>query len=43
MWNITVFINQEVKMYEFDTEAEAREAFKKIEGNNKILSEILVY
>jgi hypothetical protein len=42
VWIITAFINQNVKMYEFNTEEEAREAFIDIKGY-KILSEILYY
>lgn len=42
MWIITVFLKQNVKMYEFNTEEEAREAFKNMNGY-KILSEILYY
>ncbi|MBT2654491.1 hypothetical protein J7E81_04420 [Bacillus sp. ISL-18] len=43
MWNITVFSKGKIiMMYEFNTEQEAREAFKNIYGN-KILSEIIYF
>lgn len=40
MWIITVFSKQNVKMFEFDTEEEAREAFKSI-NSYKIITEIV--
>ena len=41
MWVITVFLDKnDPKMYEFDTENEAREAFKYIQGY-KILTEMV--
>jgi hypothetical protein len=41
MWVITVFSDRSSsKMYEFDTENEAREAFKNIQGY-KILTEMV--
>lgn len=41
MWIITVFSKENsTKMYEFETEKEAREAFKGIQGC-KILTEIV--
>jgi hypothetical protein len=43
MWNITVYSKENrIIMYEFDTENEAREAFKNIKGC-KILSEIVYF
>jgi hypothetical protein len=42
MWVITVFLNNDTTLFEFDTEKEAREYFKKLEGY-KILSEIVYY
>jgi hypothetical protein len=41
MWVITVFLNGECAgMYEFDTEQEARESLKNIQGY-KILTEMI--
>lgn len=40
MWIITVFSNKNIKMFEYETEDEAREASKKIFGY-KIISEIV--
>ncbi|MFD0824581.1 hypothetical protein ACT8ZR_02815 [Neobacillus sp. M.A.Huq-85] len=42
MWVITVHSKEHTKMFEFDTESEARETFEKIQGN-KILSEIIYF
>ena len=42
MWVITVHAKENVKMFEFDTEKEAREAFKGIKGP-KILSEVVYF
>lgn len=43
MWAITVFFNDnKTTMFEFDTEEEARNAFKKIQGC-KILSEVVYF
>lgn len=42
MWVITVFLKENIKMFEFNTEEEAREVFKNIKGN-KILSEIVYF
>jgi hypothetical protein len=43
MWVITVFSNKEcIKMYEFNTEKEAREALQYIQGY-KIITEIVDY
>ncbi|MEH7544420.1 MULTISPECIES: hypothetical protein [Bacillaceae] len=40
MWIITVHSKNNLKMFEYDTEKEAKEAFEKIKGC-KILTEIL--
>ena len=40
MWIITIFLNETLKMYEFNTREEANEALKNINGN-KFLSEIV--
>ncbi|MCM2535645.1 hypothetical protein NDK43_29375 [Neobacillus pocheonensis] len=43
MWVITVFSNEEsIRMYEFNTEKEAREFFENIQ-DYKILTEIVYY
>jgi ArsR family metal-binding transcriptional regulator len=42
MWVITVYSKENITMYEFHTENEAREAFKNIQGC-KILSEIAYF
>lgn len=42
MWVITVFSKEQTRIFEFDTEREAREAFNEIEGY-KILSEIVYF
>jgi hypothetical protein len=42
MWVITVYSKENSKMFEFDTEKEARMAFEKIQGC-KILSEVVYY
>lgn len=42
VWVLTIFSNDDVKMYEFDTEKEAREAFRSAKGE-KILSEIIYF
>jgi ArsR family metal-binding transcriptional regulator len=42
MWVITVYSNSNITMFEFDTEKEAREAFKNIQGD-KILSEVVYF
>lgn len=43
MWVITVYLNStNIIMHEFDTEAEAREAFENIPGS-KILSEVIYF
>ncbi|MGS2779615.1 hypothetical protein ACVBAX_19840 [Robertmurraya sp. GLU-23] len=40
MWVITVYLNKNIRMFEYDTEEEAREASKNIFGY-KIISEIV--
>lgn len=40
MWVITVYSKENIRMFEFDTEKEAREVFKNTNGY-KILSEIV--
>ncbi len=42
MWVITLYSEENTAMFEFDTEKEAREAFKNIPGC-KILSEIVYF
>lgn len=43
MWVITVYLNSSnIKMFDFETEKEAREAFEKIQGC-KILSEVVYF
>ncbi|WP_191991881.1 hypothetical protein [Bacillus aerolatus] len=42
MWVITVHSKNNVKMFEFDTEGEAKRAFEKIQGY-KILTEIVYF
>jgi hypothetical protein len=42
VWVITLYLNENLKMYEFNTEEEAKEAFRNIKGD-KILSEIVYY
>jgi hypothetical protein len=42
MWVITLYSEENTTMFEFDTEKEAREAFKNIRGC-KILSEIVYF
>ncbi|MCQ6282842.1 hypothetical protein [Bacillus sp. EB600] len=39
MWIITLYLDANIPMFEFETEEEAREAFKNMKGC-KILSEI---
>lgn len=40
MWVITVYLNHTIKMFEFDTEEEARDVFRNMKGD-KYLSEIV--
>lgn len=42
MWIITVYSKENTTMFEFNTEKEARETFKKIQGC-KILSEVVYF
>ncbi len=42
MWVITVYSKENITMFELDTEKEAREVFKNIQGC-KILSEIVYF
>lgn len=42
MWVITLFLKNDIKMYEFNKEEEARNALKNIKGS-KILSQIVYY
>jgi hypothetical protein len=42
MWVITVHARENTKMFEFDTEREAREAFESIQGS-KILTEVVYF
>lgn len=40
MWIITAHSKNDIKMFEFDTEKEAKAAFERIEGY-KILTEVI--
>ncbi|MFD6211509.1 hypothetical protein [Peribacillus sp. NPDC060253] len=42
MWVINVFLKGNIKIFEFDTEKEAKELFKNMKGT-KILSEIVYF
>ncbi|MFD4819636.1 hypothetical protein [Peribacillus butanolivorans] len=42
MWVITVYSRNNYKIFEFDTEKEAKEAFKGIKGY-KILTEVIYF
>jgi hypothetical protein len=42
MWVITVFLKGNIKIFEFNTEKEAKELFKNMHGT-KILSEIVYF
>ena len=42
MWVITVFLKGNIKIFEFDTEKEAKELFMNMNGT-KILSEIVYF
>ncbi|MGM0878565.1 MAG: hypothetical protein ACQEWV_28705 [Bacillota bacterium] len=42
MWVITVYSKENITMFEFDTEKEAKETFTKVEGC-KILSEVVYF
>ena len=40
MWNITLYEDVRIKMFEFDTEKKAKEVYKNLKGN-KYLSYIV--
>lgn len=42
MWIITVFSKKGIKMYEFDTEKEAKAAFERMQGC-KILTQVVYF
>jgi len=42
MWVITVYLKENLSMFEFNSEKEAKEAFKRIHGC-KILTEVINY
>ena len=42
MWVITLYLKGTIKMFEFDKEEEAKDAFKNIQGT-KILSQIVYF
>jgi hypothetical protein len=42
MWVITQYLDSNISMFEFETEAEAREALKNLNGC-KILSEVIYF
>ncbi|MBI0578596.1 hypothetical protein IEC97_14615 [Neobacillus cucumis] len=42
MWIITVYLKEEITMFEFNTEKEARETLGKVQGY-KVLSEVIYY
>ncbi|WP_169907667.1 RNA-binding protein [Priestia abyssalis] len=42
MWIITVHLKNDIKIFEFDNEKEAKEAFKRIQGY-KILTEVIYF
>ena len=42
MWVITLYSKKNIKMFEFNKEDEAREAFANIKGS-KILSQVVYY
>jgi ArsR family metal-binding transcriptional regulator len=42
MWIITLYLDSNITMFEFETEEEAREAFQNMHGC-KILSEIVYF
>jgi HEPN domain-containing protein len=43
MWVITRYVDSTISMFEFETEKEAREAFKTMKDCCKILSEVIYY
>ncbi|MCM2532984.1 hypothetical protein NDK43_12020 [Neobacillus pocheonensis] len=42
MWIITAYLKNNFKMFEFDTEKEAKEVFEEIQGY-KILTEVIYF
>lgn len=42
MWIITAYLDEKIKMFEFETEKEALEVYKNVEGS-KFLSQIVYY
>jgi len=42
MWVITIHSKKSIKMFEFDTQKEAKEAFERIKGC-KILTEVIYF
>ncbi|WP_285842906.1 hypothetical protein [Metabacillus litoralis] len=40
MWILTAYLTGKIKMFEFDTEEEVREAFYNVSGN-KIISRVV--
>ena len=42
MWVITVYTKNDIQMYEFENQEEAKKTFKKLKGN-KVLSEVIYY
>lgn len=42
MWVITMFTRDNIKLYEFSTETEARDAMRRMDGR-MILSEVIYY
>ncbi|MBM4761761.1 hypothetical protein [Bacillus sp. B15-48] len=42
MWVITVYAKNDIQMFEFDNQEEAKESFKEIKGS-KVLSEVIYY
>lgn len=42
MWVITVYAKNDVHMFEFENQEEAKESFQKMKGN-KVLSEVIYY
>lgn len=43
MWVITSYSDRDIKMFEFETEQEAREALLNIKGSSTFLTEIIYY
>ena len=42
MWVITLYQDKDIKMFEFDTETEARETFKDMVGVKFLTEEIII-